>query len=547
MSQQIAIDKTRDIEVARNEILKGDYDCAVVDASLPGLKIGEFLSLTACARPATPIVVVGGDVENLDLGAAEYVSSTEISTPRLGSSVRKAITNGRKFRRLHELERKLEVEGSQDSVTALPSRVRFHDRLEMEVRNVEGSDNHLALLVLDLDGFKAFNYSLGYAIGDQLLQAVAERLNQTAPDAKLVGRLGNDEFGILLDLAPNFASQVATKFSKALRVPFDCAGHQVEISATFGIAMQAPGDNATELLHKAMNALDGAQRRGVRFLVFDEENEGERRLQFGLGRDLPSAIESGQMRLYFQPKISMIDGNVTGVEALVRWQHPEHGLVFPDNFIPLAERSGAIEPLTRWVLDAALKQASAWSALGIDLEISVNVSALTLHNRDFPNTVRTMLANWSFPANRLTLEITESAFISDVLRATDTLTRLHELGVRISIDDFGTGYSSLAYIRRLPIDELKVDKSFVMHMQSEPDDSVIVRVLVQLGRSLGLNVVAEGVEDRETWYMLAALGCNCAQGYYMARPLDVPNFEKWLQSSAWGLAGRAVAQASLAE
>ncbi|MBL4906176.1 MAG: EAL domain-containing protein, partial [Sneathiella sp.] len=224
---------------------------------------------------------------------------------------------------------------------------------------------------------------------------------------------------------------------------------------------------------------------------------------------------------------------VIGVEALVRWQHPQKGLLFPDSFIPLAEDSGCVEPLTRWVLDVAIKQGSKWLKQGHRLSVSVNVSALILHNPIFPDIVNRLLEQSHFPSELLKLEITESAIISDVVRATDVVTRLHELGVKVSIDDFGTGYTSLAYIRKLPVDEIKIDKSFVLNMNTISDDAVIVRTLLELARNLDLSVVAEGVEDRETWYMLAGLGCHVAQGYYMSRPVDIETLETWLKHSPW--------------
>jgi len=231
----------------------------------------------------------------------------------------------------------------------------------------------------------------------------------------------------------------------------------------------------------------------------------------------------------------MATGRICGAEALLRWHHPEHGMVPPDVFIPLAEQTGSIEGLTTWVLDAALKQWRSWHEQGTDIRISVNLSPLTLHNTSFPDTVRSMLARWRVPADQLVLEITESAIVSDAVRAAETVSRLNALGVRISIDDFGSGYSSLAYIRKLAIAELKVDKSYVFNMTRVNDDLVIVRTLIELAHNLGLQVVAEGVEDQETWDALAGLGCEISQGFYMSRPLCAADFSAWLNDSPWGL------------
>ncbi len=303
-----------------------------------------------------------------------------------------------------------------------------------------------------------------------------------------------------------------------------------------GIAKLDEDDSAENLLHKSMSALYTAKREKSRFMVYTMQQATERRQLLKLSQELPNAIDDQQLRLHYQPMIRMQDSTVVGVEALVRWQHPSKGLLFPDAFIPLAESSGNIEPLTRWVLDAAIKQGSEWLKKGYRLSVSVNISALILHNPIFPDIVNRLLEQSRFPANLLKLEITESAIISDVVRATDVVNRLHELGVKVSIDDFGTGYTSLSYIRKLPVDEIKIDKSFVLNMNTVADDAVIVRTLLELARNLDLSVVAEGVEDRETWYMLAGLGCNVAQGYYMSRPIETETFENWLLDSPWNVA-----------
>jgi EAL domain-containing protein (putative c-di-GMP-specific phosphodiesterase class I) len=236
----------------------------------------------------------------------------------------------------------------------------------------------------------------------------------------------------------------------------------------------------------------------------------------------------------YQPKVTFTPPHIAGVEALLRWNHPQHGLVTPDVFIPLAEQTGIIEPLTGWVLDAALQQYREWLEAGLDIPVSVNLSPVTLHDRSFSDQIARLLEKWRVPARGLVLEITESAIISDVARATETVDKLHEMGVRISIDDFGTGYSSLAYIRRLRVSEIKVDKSFVLNMRDINDDAVIVRSIVDLGRNLGLSVVAEGIEDIETWKLLEDLQCTEAQGYFISRPMDAASLKQWTEESAYG-------------
>ena len=256
-------------------------------------------------------------------------------------------------------------------------------------------------------------------------------------------------------------------------------------------------------------------------------------MQLSLAADLRRATEDGEMILHYQPKVVMGGSRLYGVESLVRWQHPERGMIAPDVFIPLAEQSGVIEPLTRWVLDHALMQQREWREQGYRIPVSVNLCPTTLHDTSFPDTVANLLERWAAPRHALSLEITETAIMSDVARATETANRLNGMGVRISIDDFGTGYTSFAYIRKLPINEIKVDKSFVLNMSSVPDDEVIVRSIVTLGLNLGVDVVAEGVEDDTTWNLLAALDCTQAQGYFISPPVAAENLRAWLANSSW--------------
>ena len=280
-----------------------------------------------------------------------------------------------------------------------------------------------------------------------------------------------------------------------------------------------------------------AKRSSSGFAVYSEDDDAHGLKQLSLAGDLRHAIEHDELYLHYQPKVYMDASSFCGVEALLRWQHPVNGMIAPDVFIPLAEHTGVMEPLTRLVLGQALRNQSEWRRHGHDIPISVNLSPTTLHDTRFPDTVAALLDQWGAPACNLSLEITESAIMSDVVCATDTVRRLDTMGVRISIDDFGTGYTSFAYIRKLPISEIKVDKSFVLNMRPQNDDHVIVRSIVNLGRSLGVEVVAEGVEDQDAWDLLAVLGCNEAQGYFIGRPMPEDALLTWLNESPWA-AGR---------
>lgn len=518
------------------DITDGNYNIIFIDHDLGDYQVSHVLKQCALLTPSISIVIIDGPTHLMNKGALDCVPSSELSSSRLDS----LLMNANRFRKLLQQpsaeSSNKNVSAFKDPLTSLYGRTKFKIKLAEVINNANGSDVPISLIILDIDSFKGLNESKGHEFGDLILKTVAERLVQFAPENSIVGRLGDDEFALLLHgagLAKISDTTIAARLSHELRQPYFINNQSTTLSATMGIAKIGDQDSADTLLHKSMSALYTAKRDKNRFMVYTKQEDAERREQLKLAQQLPEGIDDGQLRLHYQPMIRMHDSTVTGVEALVRWQHPEKGLLFPDSFIPLAEGSGSVEPLTRWVLDAAIKQGGKWLTQGHRLSVSVNISALLLHNPIFPDIVNRLLEQSNFPAELLKLEITESAIISDVIRATDVVTRLHELGVKVSIDDFGTGYTSLAYIRKLPVDEIKIDKSFVLNMNTISDDAVIVRTLLELARNLDLSVVAEGVEDRETWYMLAGLGCHVAQGYYMSRPIDVEALDIWLKNSPW--------------
>ncbi len=517
-------------------VKSGDYDFAFIDYQLGKEVTEQALKEIAHPHSNIPVVIIDGPVDLLKSGASDCFPLNELTSSRLST----ILYNSERFKSLRQTAGTLFSDigalQARDPLTTLISRPSFKSRLQEVVKNSATDNSPVSLIVLDIDSFKGLNESKGHDFGDLVLKTVSERLLQFAPENSVLARLGDDEFALLLygnHLAKISDTTIAARLSHELRQPYFLDGQSTTLSATMGIAKLDTHDTPASLLHKSTSALYSAKREKNRFMVYTKQEDTERRQQLKLAQELPDAIEGNQLRLHYQPMIRMHDSTVIGVEALVRWQHPQKGLLFPDSFIPLAEGSGSVEPLTRWVLDAAIRQASLWHQQGHRLTVSVNISALILHNPIFPDIVNRLLEQAIYPAEYLKLEITESAIISDVVRATDVVTRLHELGVKVSIDDFGTGYTSLAYIRKLPVDEIKIDKSFVLNMNTVSDDAVIVRTLLELARNLDLSVVAEGVEDRETWYMLAGLGCHVAQGYYMSRPVDVEALETWLKHSPW--------------
>ncbi|MBI4492094.1 MAG: diguanylate cyclase [Chloroflexi bacterium] len=429
-----------------------------------------------------------------------------------------------------QAEEALERQALYDALTGLPNRTLLHDRLRQVLLAAQRNTRSLALLVMDLDGFKEVNDTLGHHCGDALLPQVGQRLREALRASDTVARLGGDEFAVLLPTADaEGALLAARKLLRALEPSFVVEGQSLEVRMSIGIALSPDhGADAETLLRRADIAMYAAKRAqsGYALYTFDQDEHTPSRL--ALMGELRQAIDQDGLVLHYQPKVNLKTGQVVGVEALVRWPHPQHGLVPPDQFIPLAEHTGLIRPLARWVLDTALRQCQVWRSAGLDLPVAVNLSMRNLHDPQLPDMIAALLAAWAVPPANLELEITESAVMADPTRAMQVLTRLREMGLQIAVDDFGTGYSSLGYLKRLPVDELKIDKSFVLQMAQDENDAAIVRSTIGLGHDLGLAVVAEGVEDQASWNLLASLGCDSVQGYHMSRPLAPDDLQQWL-------------------
>jgi diguanylate cyclase (GGDEF)-like protein len=447
-----------------------------------------------------------------------------------------AFQNGRLIEQLRE-------ESLHDSLTGLANRTLFQTTVD-NVARTSSPQAAAAVMLMDLDRFKEVNDTLGHESGDRLLVEISRRLIELFPDDATVARLGGDEFAVVLPTVegPACAAALADEVLAALEQPFVVGDLNLEIGASIGVAL-APvhGTDAAMLLQRADVAMYSAKesRSGVEVYDPDRDEYSPRRLM--LAAELRHAIERGQLTLHYQPKADLGTGGITGVEALLRWHHPDYGFVPPDEFIPLAEHTGLIRALTRWVLAAAVAQCGSWHRRGLHLNVAVNLSVRALVDVGLPDEVEGLLREAGVPPTSLTLEITESSIMADPARSIGVLERLSELGIMLSIDDFGTGYSSLSYLKKLPVGEVKVDRSFVMNMTSDQDDAVIVRSTIDLARNLGLRVVAEGVEDRSTWETLSSLGCDAAQGYYLGRPMPVLQLDRWLEGT-----GRQAARALLA-
>ena len=517
------------------DIAAGVYNCIIIDGTQGRERYREILTEVSSKPPFLPIIVIDGSLSFLREGASENIARKDLSADRIETALYNADRLCKLNNRTAILEMELSAFIEEDPLTALPGRNKFRMRMAKAIAKAHAAKMPVSLIILDLNNFKELNESRGHGFGDEILKSVAKRLFKIAPYNSIVGRMGDDEFALLTvdqDLSDQ-SNGFTAELMREMRKPYLIEDQKTEVSATIGLAILNDHDTADGLLYKSISALYAAKRDKSPLTVYTHEDDLQRRQQLRLAQDLPDAIADNQLLLHYQPIIRICDQQVVGVEALVRWQHKKQGLLFPDSFIPLAEASGSIEALTEWVLEDAIKQGSHWLTESKRLSVSVNISALILHNPAFPDMVERLLKKTGFPAELLKLEITESAIISDVIRATEIVTRLHEMGARISIDDFGTGYTSLAYLRKLPVDEIKIDKSFVFNMTSIADDEAIVRTLLDLAKSLALSVVAEGVEDAKTWQVLTDLECDAAQGYFMSRAISVEAFDDWINSQPW--------------
>jgi diguanylate cyclase (GGDEF)-like protein len=425
------------------------------------------------------------------------------------------------IRELHELRRQREHQFFHDLLTGLPNRVLLADRLNQAILRIPRSADPVSLLLMDLNDFKAVNDSLGHDVGDDLLRQVGPRLGGQLRTSDTVARLGGDEFAILLPGTDETgASRVAQKILGALEQGFTLAGETLDIGGSIGIAV-APqhGSDPDQLLSRADAAMYAAKGSLGGFAMYSSEQDTQGASRLAMMAELRRAIDEGELVLYYQPLVSLRTGAITSVEALVRWMHPRRGLVPPDEFIPLAERTGLIKRLTRTVLTEAVRQSRAWDLAGLRVPVAVNLSMRSVLDPQLPQTVAQLLQRWDATPDLLRFEITESILAAEPERALQAVEALRSMGVHIALDDFGSGYSSLAYLNRLPLDEIKIDRSFVLGMDREESSATIVRATVDLGHGLGYAVVAEGVEDAETKRKLTALGCDIIQGYFIARPM----------------------------
>jgi len=516
------------------------WDVAIADYTMPAFTGTAALDLLRERDADMPFIFVSGTIGEdaavaaMRTGAHDYIMKGNLK--RLVPAVERELRDASVRRERRRAEQRIAYLAYHDALTDLPNRSLLHDRLEQAARAANRDSKPLALLVMDLDGFKEINDTLGHHAGDRVLQQVASRVRGTLREADTVARLGGDEFAILLPSTDiDGAILAAQKVLQEIERPLLIDQRPLAVRASVGVAcFPEHGASAETLLQKADVAMYLAKgdRRGIAVYAPDRDRHTHRRLT--LIAELRQALDARQFFLEYQPIVHLRTGVVVGVEALVRWNHPRHGRLLPGDFIELAEQTGLINPLTMIVLDTAL---SEWA--GVDtltpLTVSVNLSPRNLQDPELPQRVGDFLKAHGAAPSALALEITENILLTDPARSMDCLQRLHAMGVRLVIDDFGTGYSSLSYLRRLPVNELKIDRSFIADLSSGRDD-VIVRSTIELAHNLGLTVVGEGVESAAMHDQLMALGCDTAQGRYFAEPAPAAHTRGWIvRQGALGL------------
>ncbi|MBA3431921.1 MAG: EAL domain-containing protein [Actinobacteria bacterium] len=428
-------------------------------------------------------------------------------------------------------EDKARHQALHDPLTGLPNRTLIEDRIQQALSNARRRQAIVALLLMDLDNFKVINDTLGHGVGDQVLRRIALSLSHGLRLTDTVGRLGGDEFAIVLPelTTADDAERVARKVLAELEDPFELAGNIVRPEASVGVALfPLHGNEPTTLLQRADIAMYRAKRRGGGLAVYEARRDEGELTGRELEAELRRGIEEGQLLLHYQPKVSLATGRVVGVEGLARWEHPVRGLMGPDQFIPLAERTGLIKALSLQVLRIAMTESRLWRARGVELSLAINLSAQILHDEGLRANIEATTRSWSTDGEELELEITESAIMADPEGAIKAISRMGAAGIAFAIDDFGTGYSSLAYLKRLPARSIKIDQSFIRDMADDERDASIVRSAIELAHNLHIGVVAEGVESPRVKKLLDELGCDCAQGFLFARPMPAAELVTWL-------------------
>ncbi len=537
---EVIHERVESAEALQAALKRQDWDIVISDYALPHFNGLAALKLVQELGGDIPFIIVSGTigediaVEAMRTGAHDYIMKG--NTARLMPAIERELREARIRQDRRQADETIRRLAYIDTLTGLPNRIRFRELVQEAIVAGQREQFPVALLLMDINRFKDVNNTLGHDRGDILLQQVGLRLHSALFPRDMVARLGGDEFGILLPrlAASSDVINVIKKLHDCLEILFMIDGIPIAIEASIGVAtMPEHADNADTLLQRAGIAMYRAKRMARDYTVYAPEFNFYSPERLGLMAELRDAIEQEQLLLHFQPKLELKTGRIVGAEALVRWQHPRLGMVPPDKFIVAAEQTGLIAPLTRWVLIDALRQCQSMCRDGIRLRVSVNLSARSLHDQHILKMVEQALNASGVEPDQLVLEITESAIVLDPKRAEENLVALSRMGIWLSIDDFGTGYTSLSSIKRLPVNEIKIDRSFVTNMLTDKKDEMIVRTIIELGHNFGLTVVAEGVETQEVLDALAALGCDEVQGYFISKPQTSELLKSWFSTSPY--------------
>ncbi len=473
---------------------------------------------------------------NLGEQAREYVENLEHEVEERTAQLKKILNELEiKNSELITSNKQLRHVALHDPLTKLPNRNLFNDRLKHSINIAERENSQLAVFLIDIDKFKKINDTLGHLTGDAVLYELGERLCLSLRSSDTLARLGGDEFALVLPkISDETPELLAKKIISTLDAPFIFGDHSISVSASLGMAIYPKhGVSSDVLLKHADSAMYTAKRCGSGYAIFDFTEDSKRQEKEQLTIDLKYSIEACELFLHYQPIVDLKTNQIHSVEALSRWKHPDYGMIPPDKFIPLAEKKGLIQQLTLWVFDVALKKCAEWHNSGAKIHMSINLSPRNFLDPHLPDELQNKLKYCNLSPKWIRLEITESMTMSQPEKAFEIISRLEKIGFDISIDDFGTGYSSLSYLRKLPVKELKIDKSFVIDMDKQQDNMIIVRSTIGLAHELGLDVVAEGVENNEILETLKKLGCDRAQGYHICKPQSDVEISKWLFDSDW--------------
>ncbi len=533
------VETSQEMEV---ELTNHSWDIIFCDFTMPRFSAFDALALLHHTGLDIPFIIVSGTIGEdravtaMKAGAHDYILKGNLKRliPATERELREAIVR-EEHRRADETIHRLAY---IDPITDLPNRARFLELINEAMGQAQSEMRSVALLLMDLDRFKDVNDTLGHDRGDILLKQVGMRLKSVLFEPDIIARIGGDEFGILLPQmpSPDYIQKVIKDLLDTLSPPFIIDRIPISVEASIGVAtIPEHAQSPHMLLQKADIAMYHAKELACNYAIYDSNYKLQTHEQLGLMAELREAIEQEQLLLHFQPKLEIKTGRIVGVEALVRWIHPRLGMLYPDQFILAAEHTGLIAPLTRWVLIEALTYSEKLRKQGVHLKVSVNLSARSLHDARLLHMINESLMITGASPAQLMLEVTESAIVLDPNRAEETLLALSYLGFSLSIDDFGTGYTSLASIKRLPINEIKIDKSFITNMLIDNKEALIVHSVIDLGHNLGLKVVAEGIESQELLETLTTLGCDEIQGYFVCEPKAADDLNDWFETSPWGL------------